>query len=120
MSKKLVATADREDRGAAFDRLPQGRAILSGEVGTDDVLPLVLSSPEKPHIRPLRLGPLADRVRPHLHVDAAPLRTLSERDDVAAIAVDVHEVGVEVGDTQVHQLNLPRTARRLQLARATL
>src|SRR5437762_3434694 len=93
---------------------------LPGEISADDVLPLVLAAPEEPHIGPFRVGPLADRVRPHLDFDAAPLRALPERDDVAAVSVDVHEVGIEVGDVEIHQLNLPRTARRLQPARARL
>src|ERR1700694_3087548 len=118
MPERLLPATDREDRGTAFDRLPQCRAIFSREIGADDVLPLVLASPEEPHVGPIRVGPLADRVRPNLHIDAAPFRALSECDDVAAIAVDVHEVGIEVGDAKVHELNLPRTARRLRPARA--
>src|SRR6185437_16642991 len=84
----------------------------------DDVLPLVLASAEEPHVGPLWVGPLADRVRPNFYVDAAPLCALAQRDHIAAVAIDVHEVRVEVGDVQIHQLNLPRTARLRRPSRA--
>src|SRR5437867_4391607 len=103
MSEELVTAADREHRGAPFDRFPQPSAVLCREVRADDVLPLVLTPAEEPYVRPLGLGPLADRVRSHLNLDAAPLRALRERDDIAAVSVDVHEVGIEVRDAQVHQ-----------------
>src|SRR5438128_2520142 len=100
--EELIAAADREDRGAALDRVPQGRAVLARQIGADDVLPLILTAAEEPHVGPLRVGPLANGVGPHLDADAPPFRALGERDDVAAVAVDVHQVGIEVRDPQIH------------------
>ena len=96
--EELIAATDREDRGAALDRRPERRAVRSREIGADDVLSLVLATPEKPYIWPPRVRPLADRVRPHLDLDPTPLRALRERDHIAAVAVDVHQVWIEMGD----------------------
>src|SRR5439155_994119 len=103
VSEELIAAADREDRGAALDGLPQARAVLAHQIGADDVLPLILAAAEEPHVRPLRVGPLANGVGAHLDADAPPFRALGERDDVAAVAVDVHQVGIEVRDPQIHE-----------------
>src|SRR6267143_3147453 len=64
--EELITAADRENRGAALDRLPQRGAVLSREIRADDVLPLILTPAEEPHVWPLGVGPLADRIRPHL------------------------------------------------------
>src|SRR5207244_8228168 len=62
----LIAAAHREDRGAAIDGPPQGRAVLARQIGADDVLPLILAPAEEPHVGPLWVGPLANGVGPHL------------------------------------------------------
>src|SRR5438093_3917931 len=102
VAEELVAAADREDRGAGLYGLAKSRTVLAREVGPHDVLALVLPSADKPDVGPVRVRPFGDRVGPHLHGDASPLRALSERDHVAAIAVDVHEVRIEVRDPEVH------------------
>src|SRR5205823_3509862 len=87
VSEELIAAADREDRGAALDGLPQARAVLAHQIGADDVLPLILAAAEEPHVGPQWVGPFANGVGPHLDADPAPFRALGERDDVAAVAV---------------------------------
>ena len=103
MTQELVPATHREDRRPAFHGLLERGAVLSSEIRADDVLALILAAAEEPNIRPLRVGPFADRIRTHLGVDPAPLRPLAKRDDVPAVAINVHEVGIEVGDPQIHR-----------------
>ena len=64
----------------------------------DDALAGVLppAAEDEGDVREVDLAPDVDR--PHLDVDAAPLKASTQRDDVAEVAVDVHVVGIEVRD----------------------
>src|SRR5204862_6133026 len=105
-----------------LNRSADGLNILPGEVSHAYVLFLSLPATEEQHVRPLGIGPSPDRVRADLDVDAAPLRAVAEGDDVPAVAVNVHEIRVEVGDVELHQSVLPErsdgAALRERLAEA--
>src|SRR2546427_9257431 len=103
VTQELVPATHREDRRTAVHGLLERGAVPSSQVSADDVLALVLAAAEEPDVGPIRVGPLADRIRTHLGVDPAPLRPLAERDDVPAVAINVHEVGIEMGDPQIHR-----------------
>ena len=100
--EELVAAADREHRRAALDRPTERVAGGSAKVGADEVLPLVLTATKEPQVRPVRVNGVAEGVRTNGDLDAAPARPLRQGEDVPAIAVDRHEIGIEVTDAQLH------------------
>ena len=101
--EELVAAADREHRRAAGDRALELIAVLALQVGADDVLAEILAATEEVHVGPVGVPRLAGGERAGLDVDAAPLRALGQGQHVPAIAVDRHEVRIEVADAQVHR-----------------
>jgi len=96
--EQLVAAAHQERCGTPVHRGRHGFAVLALEIGADDVLPLVLTAAEEEQVGPRWIERHPCGVRADLDADVAPASTLRERDDVAAIAVDAHEIGVEVRD----------------------
>src|SRR5207249_4183091 len=70
--EELVAAAHREHRGTACDRALELIAVLTLEVGTDDVLPHVLAAAEEVHVGPVRVPRLTGGEGADLDVDVAP------------------------------------------------
>src|SRR6266850_1194834 len=100
--EELVAATHQEGSRAAGDRLAYRVAVRPHEVRADDVLADVLAAAEEEQIGPVRVERHARGVRANLDRDVTPPRALRERDDVAAVAVDAHEIGVKMRDAQVH------------------
>jgi len=66
----------------------------------DERLLAVLAASEEEDVHVLHsFGGAAPELE-HARVVVAPLRALQQREDVAAIAVDVHQVGVEPADRE--------------------
>src|SRR3954451_12123826 len=103
VAEQLIATADGEHGRAVVDRSREGLALGRLHVGGDRALVAVLAASDVEEI----VGRGVDRVpgtRPlMLEVDSAPLRSPLQEDDVAAIGVDVHLLGVEREDSELHQ-----------------
>ncbi len=100
-AKELVAAAYGEDHGAVFYGLFERRLLELEQVLVDERLLAVLTAAEKEDVD---LVHLFDRTAPELDepcVEAAPLGALQEREDVAAIAVDVHQVGIKPADREL-------------------
>ena len=98
MSEQLVTATDRQRRGAVREGRSERVSIRADEIGTHDVLTLVLTTTEEPEVGPVRVERHASGERAHFHGNISPARALRQREDVAAVTVDVHEVGVQVRD----------------------
>jgi len=103
MSEQLVTAADRQRRRAVRERGLERITVRACEIGTDDVLTLVLPTAEEPEVGPVRVEALTCGESAHLDGDVAPARALREGEDVPAVAVDAHEVRIEVRDPKIHR-----------------
>src|SRR5260370_374447 len=98
VAKEVVAATHGEHAGAACDR-----ALECGLLGLDEVfvherLLAILAAAEKEDIDVVHaLGGAAPQLD-ESGVEVAPFGSLEQREDVAAIPVDVHEVGVQPTD----------------------
>src|SRR4051812_5071221 len=115
-AEELVAAADQERGGSALDRLAHRGAVLLLKISADDVLALVLPAAEEEQVRPRRIEVGASGVGAHFDGDVAPAGALSQREHVAAIAVDAHEVRIEMRDAKVHHFFLARAVVELFFA----
>jgi len=98
VAEELVAAAHRKDLSAGLNRSLQGWLLVLEEVFVNEGLLAVLAAAEEEDID---LVHLLGRASPELQqprVIVAPLRALQEGEDVAAVAIDVHQVGVEPAD----------------------
>src|SRR5260370_5471439 len=105
MAEKLVAATHGEHAGARGDR-PLERGLLEFEqILIDERLLPVLPAAEEEHVdlvhTPGRAPPGLDETS----FEVAPLRALEQGEDVAPIAVHVHQVGVQ--PTDLERLPLP-------------
>jgi hypothetical protein len=94
VAEELVAAAHSEDLGAGLDRALQRWFFVLEEVFVHERLLAILTTAEKEDIdlvHPLG-GASAQLQQPRFVV--APFGSLQQGEDVAAVAVDVHEVGV--------------------------
>ena len=98
--QELIAAAHGEDDGAVFYSLFERWLLELEKVLVDERLLAVLTASEKEDVD---LVHLLGRPAPELDepgLEAAPFGALQEREDVAAVAVDVHEVGIEPPDRE--------------------
>jgi hypothetical protein len=96
----LVAAAHGQQRCAVLDRLAHRGALLGHKVGRDDGLLAVLPATEEDQIRLVGIQPIAHRHFLDLDRHPAPLCTAHQRQDVAPIAIDVHQVGIQVDQAE--------------------
>src|SRR5450756_486589 len=87
-----------------------GRGLDRAEIGGHQGLLLVLAAAEEDDVASIRVEPVPKAHRHHLDLYATPARPLSERDYVAPIAVDVHQIGIEMAYRQL-DLSPPRSER---------
>src|SRR5712692_8238427 len=98
VAEKLVAATHGEHAGAAFYR-----ALERGLFGLEEILVYerllaILAAAEKEHIDVLHaLGDAAPELD-QPGVEVAPFGSLQQGEDVAAIPVDVHEIGIQPTD----------------------
>src|SRR5579864_1643238 len=119
MAQQLVAAADGEHLRAVLHRLLQGRLLELEQVLVDERLLTVLAAAEEEGVDLVHVldGPPAELEQFRFVV--APLRALEQREDVAAVAVDVHQVGVEPADGESHRFSkCPSTAWPTRASRA--
>ena len=82
-------------------------AFLQQEVGRNDGLFAVLAAAEEDQVDIIRIESVPEASLVYVDCDAAPLSAPDERQDVAAIAIHAHQVGI-----QVDEPNLPRIHAR--------
>src|SRR2546421_6755853 len=72
------------------------------QVVVDQCLLAVLAASEKKDVDLIHLVGRASAQLDDARVEAVPLGAPEQREDVAAVAVDVHQVGVEPADGELH------------------
>ena len=100
VAEQLVAAAHGEHAGAGRDRALERRLLVLEEVFIDERLLAILPAPEKENVD---LVHTLGRAPPELDqpsLEVAPLGALQQGEDVASIAVDVHEVGIQPADRE--------------------
>ena len=98
VAEELVAPADGEHSCTCLDRSFQWRLLVLEQVFVHERLLAVLPPAEEENVHVLHvLGGAAAELHESCVV-VPPLRTLEQGDDVAPVAIDVHEVGVEPAD----------------------
>ena len=100
MAEELVAAAHGEHAGAGRDRALEGRLLVFEEVFVHERLLAILAAAEE---KDIDLIHAFGRAPPELDepcLEVAPLGALEQGEDVAAIAVDVHEVGIQPADRE--------------------
>src|SRR5438067_1065125 len=101
VAEQLVAAADGEDLGAVLGCLLEVVALVLDEVVVDERLLAVLATAEEEDVDVGEVvGPAALNFFQFWY-QAAPFRSFEQREDVAAVAVDVHQVGVEPADREL-------------------
>jgi len=98
VAEQLVAAAHREDHRPVVHRLLEWRLLELEQIFVDERLLAVLAAAEKEDVDLLHPLDGAAAELDQFGVEASPLGALEQREDVAAVAVDVHQVGVEPAD----------------------
>lgn len=121
VAEKLEATTDGEDGHIRFDSIADGRAFFD-KVISDPALFAVLAAADEQEVEFGRDERVTDGDFDHRAFDAAGAAAVPEGNNVAAVAVDVHNVGVEVRDADlkarsVHMINVAvgRCSRRRRI-----
>src|SRR5438132_8089444 len=111
LAQQLIAAADRQQRRAVFDGLADSLAFLTQEIGRDHRLLAILAAAEEDQVCLGRIERVSQGQLLDFELDTPPLRSTPERQHVAAIAIDAHQVRVEVNEP-----NLPRSHARTRSA----
>jgi len=95
VAEELIAAADGEHGGARLHRALEWRLLVLEKVLVHQCLLAVLAASEEENVHILHvLGGAASELQ-ELCVVVAPLSALEQGQDVSAIAIDIHEVGVK-------------------------
>ncbi len=100
VTEQLVAAAHGEDHRAAVGRGVQIGALAVCEVVRAQPLVAILAAADVVQIGARKVERLTDRGGCQLKIDPAPAAAPLEQQQVAAIGVDVHQLGVQRADTQ--------------------
>ena len=103
VTEQLVATADGKHDRAFADRGDERLALGLRHVGGDGALVAVLPAADVEEVVGGRVDPIAGSGAGVGEADPAPLAAPAQEDDVAAVGVDVHLVGVEGEKAKLHQ-----------------
>src|SRR5216683_3932028 len=95
VAEELVAAADGEDPCAGGDRTLEGRLLMLDEVFVHERLLAVLPAAEEEDVDLVHTLGRAATELDEARLVVAPFGALEKGEDVAPIAVDVHEVGVQ-------------------------
>ena len=97
MAQELVAAADGHEDAAVLD---EGANLLADgqQVVTDDALVAVGATANEGDVDVTEAGPLAGVDLANVTADASPLHALAQAQDVAGVAVEVQQLGEQVGD----------------------
>ena len=100
VAEQLVAAADAEQDGAAAGGGVQRVALDGGEVARAQRLVAVLAAAEVEEVVRVRVDRVAEPGARQLEADPAPGAAALEQQQVAAVGVDVHQVGIERAHAQ--------------------
>ena len=100
VAEQLVAAADREDHRAAVGRRVQRVALDLGQVERAQLLVAVLAAADVVEVGAVGVELFAQTARLQLETDPAPAAAALEQQQVAAVGVDVHQVGIQRADAQ--------------------
>src|SRR4030095_8781328 len=99
LAEQLVAPADREEGSALLNGLAYRLAVARCQVAADRLLFAVLPGPaEERNVACRGFDPVADGHIVEEQLDVAPGTAALEREDVAPIAIEVHQVAIEVDE----------------------
>ena len=108
----MIAAAHRQHHAAAGGHLVQGRALDLGQVQGAAGLVAVLASADVEQVGSGWVQRLAQARRTQCKGDTAPAAPALEQQQIAAVGVDVHQVGVKRAHAQLrHWPSLPRYPR---------
>ncbi len=94
VTEKLISAADGKHRRTRIDRALEGGLFVLDEVFVHERLLAVLTATEEEDVHVLHVFGGAAAQLDQARVIATPFRALEQRQDVAAVSIDVHEVGV--------------------------
>ena len=97
-AKELETATDRQDRRIRFHPLAKLRTVC-GQFVSDPMLLAILPAADQDQVR-VRRELIAQAHLEHLNRDPALGGAIADRDQIAAIRIDVHHVGVERHDPQ--------------------
>ena len=95
VAEQLVAAAHGEHHGAAVGRAVEGVALRLGHVVGHGGLVAVLAAAHVEEVVRVRVERLAEARGGMLEAEPAPLAARAQHGDVAAVGVDVHQLGIE-------------------------
>src|SRR3954466_5204174 len=102
MSEELIPAANGERCCSRFDVGFDSLPLFSLEIAGNSDLLLVLAATKKVNVDLWRQW-IANADGHHIGIDAAPPGSLRQRDDVAAVAVDIHRRAVEPANDDFHR-----------------
>src|SRR5215207_234941 len=102
VAKELITAADGEQDGAAVDRCGDRVALARQHVGGDDALVAILPAADVDQVVGVGVDRLAGPGGSVLEADPPPLTTTLKEEHVAAVGVDVHLLGVQRQQSQLH------------------
>ena len=102
MAHHLVAAADREKHDAVARRRADLSVAAAVEVVEQDLLLKILAAADKDDVIARERGRRAEGHLGHLGAEAAPDKALLHTADVAAIAVEIQDIGIQMADLQFH------------------
>ena len=98
-AEQLIAAADSEQRAAILN-IGRDLVFLSEQFMCNRQLVAVGAAAHHDNIGIVQIERLAHTDLVHAHGDTAPGAAALERDNVAAVAVEVERIGIQVDDTQ--------------------
>src|SRR4051794_29504257 len=115
----LVAAAYRQHHLVGLGGGVQSVALDRGHVACTQGLVAVLPAADVEQVMGVGVDPLAQAGGVQAEAEPAPRTAALQHEQVAAVGVDVHEVGVQRADTQLrrHATSPPWSRRALRLAR---
>ena len=101
-AEHLVAAADGEKGLFLLDRGADVLRLAGGKVAQQHLLLEVLTAADEEDVVFVRVQRLADRAFVDIDLDAAALEAALHGDDVAAVAVQIKDVRVQMADIEFH------------------
>ena len=100
VAEELIGATDDQHRQSRVCRRPQDRSFPRPQVLGEEPLLTVLPPAHEDEIEALVGQVVADPERPDHEVNPPPSAALAQADDITTVGVDVHEVGIEMGEGQ--------------------
>ena len=100
VAEELVSAADGKHRRASVHRALERRLFVLEEVFVHQCLLPVLAASKEEDVDVLHALGVAAAELQKFGVVTAPLGALEQREDIAPVAIDVHEVGIQPTDSE--------------------